>query len=464
MFTMLIHQHAFVGPVALLAIILSAAPGSAQSSDGALQSGASRGFATVAPTPFQAQDPADSLYRAAREALNDEDYRRASRLFLQITDRYPRSAYAAQALYFRAFALYRLGREADLRDALDALEEHKSRFPNASTKGDAQQLTVRIQGRLAQLGDRQSAEAVTSQAAASTQCNSGERDDVRSAAMDALLQMNSANALPIIKGVLARRDACSATLRKKAMFLLSQKPSSESESLIIDAIRNDPSMAVREDAIFWLGQMSSDRAGATLEELVTSSSDIRLREKALFSLSQQNSRRAQFVMRRIVESADSPMKLRESAVFQIGQHASVATADYLKELFGKLPRGETGLKKSTLFSLSQMRGFGNDRWLLDLAMDESQSTEVRKHALFCAGQNGVPGRELASLYDRVGNRDVKEQLIWVMSESRDPRASDRLVEIAKSDRDPEMRKKAIFWLGQKNDPRIRQILLDILKD
>jgi len=26
-----------------------------------------------------------------------------------------------------------------------------------------------------------------------------------------------------------------------------------------------------------------------------------------------------------------------------------------------------------------------------------------------------------------------------------------------------MRKKAIFWLGQKNDPRVRQLLIDIIK-
>ena len=36
--------------------------------------------------------------------------------------------------------------------------------------------------------------------------------------------------------------------------------------------------------------------------------------------------------------------------------------------------------------------------------------------------------------------------------------------IAKGDRDPELRKKAIFWLGQKNDPRIRQLLLDIINN
>jgi hypothetical protein len=49
-----------------------------------------------------------------------------------------------------------------------------------------------------------------------------------------------------------------------------------------------------------------------------------------------------------------------------------------------------------------------------------------------------------------------------MSESRDRAATDKLIEIARRDPDREMRKKALFWLGQKNDPRVRQILIDIL--
>ena len=91
-----------------------------------------------------------------------------------------------------------------------------------------------------------------------------------------------------------------------------------------------------------------------------------------------------------------------------------------------------------------------------------EGEELRKHALWTAGQAGVSAAELVPLYDRLTDRPLKEQLIWVLSESRDPAASAKLVEIARGDRDLEMRKKAIFWLGQKNDPRIRQILLDIL--
>ena len=49
-----------------------------------------------------------------------------------------------------------------------------------------------------------------------------------------------------------------------------------------------------------------------------------------------------------------------------------------------------------------------------------------------------------------------------MSESRDRSATDKLVDIAQKDKDIEMRKKAIFWLGQKNDPRVKQMLIDII--
>ncbi len=47
--------------------------------------------------------PADSLYQAAREALNQRDYRRAADLFAEVPGQLPRSGYAADAYYWRAF-------------------------------------------------------------------------------------------------------------------------------------------------------------------------------------------------------------------------------------------------------------------------------------------------------------------------------------------------------------------------
>jgi hypothetical protein len=39
---------------------------------------------------------------------------------------------------------------------------------------------------------------------------------------------------------------------------------------------------------------------------------------------------------------------------------------------------------------------------------------------------------------------------------------DKLFDIAKNEKDAELRKKAIFWLGQSHDPRVQQFLIDLI--
>jgi HEAT repeat protein len=421
------------------------------------------GFTQVPPEPWADADPADSLYRLGREAINRGDYRRAAGLFAEISERYPRSEYAADAPYWRAFALYKAGRDDDLREALKALKAQERRFPRASTIADGRELAIRIRGVLAKNGDLESAEEV-SRAAAQPCDRDDEDNDIRAAAMNALLQMDAESALPIIKQVLQKRDECSVALREKAVFLLSQKQSSETEELLLDIIRNDPSRSVRAQAVFWLGQVRTERAAAALEEIATSSPDMELRSKAIHALHEHGSARAAALLRRLAESAQTPEHVREQAIFWLGQRRSQENAEFLRSLFAKIGNAESNddVRKKILFSLSQMRGFGNARWLLDIGVDESNSADLRGHALWTAGQAGIAGSELVTVYDRLSDPDVKEKLIWVMSESRDRVATDKLIEIAQKDPDREMRKKALFWLGQKNDPRVRQILLDIL--
>ena len=99
-----------------------------------------------APEPWLQADPADSVYRAAREALNRRDFSTAATLFAQISSRFPKSGYAADALYWQAFALYRAGGDRDLHSALAALRQQRGRFPKAATQGDAAALERRVPG------------------------------------------------------------------------------------------------------------------------------------------------------------------------------------------------------------------------------------------------------------------------------------------------------------------------------
>jgi HEAT repeat protein len=456
------------GALALPALFTRAATGPrpvAAQTSAVVSADAPETFAVEPPPAWADADPADSLYRQAREALNRDDFRRAATLFGELTQRYPRSAYAADALYWRAFALYRSGSEADLREGLRALAQQRSQYPKAKTTADANALEVRMHGELARRGDPSSAAVVSRSASERTSCSSGDDDgDVRTAALNALLQMDADRAVPIIKQVLARRDACSIPLRRKAVFLLSQKQTGETEALMLDVAQHDPNQGVREEAVQWMGQIRTERAAAALEDIALRSPDQALREKAVWALNEQNLSRSDAVVRRLAESDDTPSRVREKAIFWLGQKSSSENAQFLRELFNRIGKadGTEGVRKGILFSLSQMRGVGNDRWLLSVAADPSQTIEVRKHALWTAGEAGVRAAEFIPLYDRATERPLKEHLIWVLSESRDRAAADKLIDIARNDRDPELRKKAIFWLGQTHDPRVQQLLLDII--
>jgi HEAT repeat protein len=444
-----------------------------------------------APAPWIQNDPADSLYRAARAALDRRDYRTAADLFAQVPVRYPRSGYAADSYYWRAFALYRLGGTAQLRTALSALDTQKDKFPGAATKGDAKALALRIQGELARQGDQQAAVVIQRDAASivdqpeppvppvppvgpvpptppmpPTPDDGGDRcsdddDDTKLAALNALMQMDDERARPILRRVLARKDAGSVCLRRKAVFLIAQEDAAGTEDILLETARTDPDHEVREQAVFWLSQVGTERAVGALDSILRTSKDPALQEKAVFALSQHDSPEANQALRAYAERPDLPENVREKAIFWIGQSGGKENEAYLRSLYGRLK--EIELRNKVLFSVSQAGGPENLRWLIGVAKDNAQPVELRKQALFWAGQSDVPIAELASLYSTLNVRELREQVIFVYSQRDDSAAVDRLLEIARRDPDTELRKKALFWLGQSNDPRAAKALQDIIE-
>ena len=428
------------------------------------------------PEPWAKADPADSLYRLAREALSRGDYKRAAEIFHRIPERYPQSAYAGQALYYEAYSLYRSGGDDDLGTARDRLNQLNQRFP-AIAKKDGATLLTRVCGELAKRGDESCTASISSTAEGSSDVTGGgtrtipglqgrncspdadEDNDDRIAALNALLQMDADRAMPILQKVLARRDACSVALRRKAVFLVSQKRTDQTANILTNVARSDPDQEVREQAVFWLSQVPGSTG--LLEEILKGNSDENIKEKALFSLSQQNEPKAQQILRDFAMRESESEDLRDKAIFWLGERRSTDNTEFLRNLYQRLTNQD--LREKVLFSLSQQRGAGNEQWLMNIAVNPKEDIELRKKALFWAGQSGVAIPELSKLYDRMGDSEMRDQVIFVLSQrQRDPAAMDKLFDIAKNEKDAELRKKAIFWLGQSRDPRVQQFLIDLI--
>jgi len=428
------------------------------------------------------QEPGDSLYRAARTALNNNRYTEAAATFGRVVSRYPSSARAPDAMYYQAYALYRTGDTKNLQTAVGVLNQRRRSYPNAGVR-DANNLAARIDGELARRGDNAAAERNQARAdSARTRGNARRErdrdrdrdgdappgcegygdDDPRMIALSALQQMNGESAIPILRDVLKRRDPCSEIMRRKAVFIVSQKRTDETSRILLDAVRQDPDQEVREQAVFWLSQVPGEETVAALDSILQDpKTDPQIQEKAIFALSQHRSPRAAAILCSYSGRRDRPAELREKSIFWLGQRRSADNQQCLRDLYKNLETDD--LKEKVIFSLSQMGGADNYRWLMDIALDAKENIELRKKALFWAGQGrNVDIADLVRLYDSMNDREMREQLIFVYSQRREEAASDKLCQIGKTDPDRELRKKAIFWLGQSRSQRAIQCLQELI--
>jgi HEAT repeat protein len=429
----------------------------------AARTGVAERFRREAPEAWLPQDPADSLYRAARASLNASRFQEAAGRFAELRQRFPRSGYVGDAFYFQALALYRAGGPSRMEQALELLQQQAQTHPDAATAEDARALQVRVQSELARRGDASAAAEVAR--SASADCDD-EDQSVRATALSALLQMDAEQAVPILREVLRQRDGCSAELRKQAVFLLSQKMTDETVGVLVDlAQRNpDPDPEVRDAAIFWLSQTRSEAAlDALLSILESDGVGEDVRERVVFAVAQHRSPRAAEVLRNFARNASAPVELRSNAIFWLGQQGGADAGGFLRELYGSLQDPE--LKDRVLFSVSQSRSPENRAWLLARARDTREDVEVRKKALFWAGQAGLGAQEALEVYRSSTDRAMKEQALFVLTQVREGRAEavDALMEIARTEQDGELRQRAIFWLGQSKDPRAAELLLEIIR-
>jgi len=437
----------------------------------------------ISPPPVDTQDPADSLYRAGRQALNRSNYGEAVTIFEQIRTRYARSSYTPDSWYWEAWARYRRSSGNDLATAVRLLDQQAERHPGAATRGDASELLTRVLGELARQGDADASRRVSAMASEATvrpprsprpprtprpprvrsdqdACRD-EGDGVQSAALNAVLQMDADRAVPLLKRVLERRDPESACLRRRAVFMLSQHETAETSGLLVQLAKTDPDPEVRNQAVFWLSQVSAPEAVTALRDILATSTDRALQEKAIFALSQHEGPTASQALRTYAGRTDVPDELRSNAVFWLGQQGSAENASFLRELFGRATDQE--LKNRILFSVSQMESPESGRWLVEVAKDTRQPTEIRKQALFWAGQSdALTTADLKGLYGTMSDRELKEHLIFVLSQQNGPSAVDELIAIVRTEPDAELKKKAIFWLSQSDDPRVAEVLANLL--
>jgi len=167
-----------------------------------------------------------------------------------------------------------------------------------------------------------------------------------------------------------------------------------------------------------------------------------------------------------VQTGDAP----KHAIVAIGLHDDPRVGGMLQD-FVRNSKSDK-VRSSAVFWLGQVPG--NLQFLTDLVRNEQESVSLRKEAAFAIGVSKDPGTmaALESLYQTSTSREVKKQIIFAASinnndDSGARRSDDAgvnfLIKVAEGDSDRELRKQALFWLGQRAGKRSLEVLGNVVE-
>jgi hypothetical protein len=104
--------------------------------------------------------------------------------------------------------------------------------------------------------------------------------------------------------------------------------------------------------------------------------------------------------------------------------------------------------------------------LLRMARASSVPVETRRQAVFwlgqAAGEAAVRGLD-SIVVDTSSDLEVRKQAVFALSQRPSEEGVPALIRVARTSPHPELRKTALFWLGQSEDPRALALFEEILR-
>ena len=438
-------------------------------------------FIAILVSMGMSPEPGDATYDQAKDALKERQWERAIELLDDVLER--GVAESDGALYWKAFSLNKLERRAEAMAALNVLQETHG---DSRWIGDARALSMEIRQRSGQTVSPEETES----------------ESLKIMALTGLMNAEPERARPILLRFLEGDH--SIRLKKKALFVLAQTGSDP--DLIVRIAEGGDYPELRPEAVHLLGVFGGEAASQVLVRTFKESEDEDLKTKALNGLmiaqageplktllreetdpswrakiihtlglagsaaeletlyrqetddTQKEailhalalSRSHEFLLE--VARNDPNPELQKSAIQKFGLTGNCSELEKLYSEMTDVPR-----RKAIIHALL-LTGFCDV--LQEIAIDET-NLELRLAAVQTLGLTGAgQGAFLKKLYAEDEDREIKIAALHALFIQQD---SDRLIEIIRSERDPELKRLAIRNLSQIRDDKATAFMLEILE-
>lgn len=199
-----------------------------------------------------------------------------------------------------------------------------------------------------------------------------------------------------------------------------------------------------------LQNTAPEEAVPMLEKVLEGTASRRVKQRALFVLAQSKSPRAREVLRNYAKGASTP-ELQSQAIQYLGVHGGPEARVVLAEVYSAT--SDVDVKRRILRAF--MVAGEKDR-LVKAAQGE-QNPELRMEAVSQLGAMRAH-EELWQLYQKETSVEVKRRILRAMQAGG---SVDRLIELAKSEQNPELRRDVVRILGATRSSRTGDVLVQI---
>jgi HEAT repeat protein len=369
---------------------------------------------------------ADRLYDCGQGALDDKQWDRAVEYFSKVAA--AKSERADAALYWKAYAQNKLGQRAE---ALSTIAQFKSSYAKSRWGNDVSALEIDVRqhsGQPVKPGDTSD-------------------DDLKLLALQALMNNNSPEAVPMLEKILAGPQ--SPRVKDRALFVLAQTQTPTARAVVVKVAKGGANPDLQGRAIRYLGEMNTPESRQALSECYTAATDREMKRSILRSFMVAHDRDHLLAAARGEQDAE----LRGEAIRQLG---NMRADDALIELYGRETNAD--VKKQIIRSLGNS---GNADKLMSVAQTE-QDPELRRSAIRALGQmrRSDTGTKLTAMYEKETNAEVRKAVIDALFIQSNATA---LVDLARKEKDGDMKVELVRKLSVMKEKEAQDYLIELLK-
>jgi len=258
-----------------------------------------------------------------------------------------------------------------------------------------------------------------------------------------------------------KREAAIATIAELKKRYPQSRWKKDGEALEIEVrsttgSKSNPEAQNDEDlkllALEGLVNSSPEKAIPLLEGILNGTGSPRVKSKALFVLAQNGSPQAEQVLGKIARGQSNP-DLQRKALSYLATFGGQGAGKILAEVYtgSSDPEVKRAVIRSYIIS-------GDRDQLLALAKSEP-NPELRREAIRNLGVIGGQA-ELESLYQKETDRGVREEILNAYFIGGDAKG---LIAVARTEKDPELKKKAVEKLSLMGSKEANEYLMELLE-